>query len=104
MHAVDDPAVQINAEQAAEGSRLYHFSCSSCHGNQLQSTGSIAPDLRESTLAPNWPSFRSVLHDGLLASAGMPKYDELSDEDLRSIYLYVRQASREAATPGVPHE
>jgi quinohemoprotein ethanol dehydrogenase len=103
VHAVDDPAVQIDTEQAAEGSRLYHFSCSSCHGNLLQSTGSIAPDLRESTLALNWPSFRSVLHDGLLASAGMPKYDEFSEEDLRSIYLYVRQGSREARS-GAPHE
>jgi quinohemoprotein ethanol dehydrogenase len=104
VHAVDDPALQIDARQAAEGSRLYHFSCSSCHGGQLQSTGSIAPDLRESVLALNWPSFRSVLHDGLLASAGMPKYDELSDEDLRSIYLYVRQGSREAAAPSASHE
>jgi quinohemoprotein ethanol dehydrogenase len=98
VRAVDDPALQIDARQAAEGSRLYHFSCSNCHGGHLQSTGSIAPDLRESNLALNWPSFRSVLHDGLLASAGMPKYDELSDEDLRSIYLYVRQGSREAAS------
>jgi quinohemoprotein ethanol dehydrogenase len=104
VHAVDDPAVQIDAVQAAEGSRLYHFSCSSCHGSQLRSTGSIAPDLRESTLALNWPSFRSILHEGLLASGGMPKYDELSDEDLHSIYLYVRQGSRDAASANAPRE
>jgi quinohemoprotein ethanol dehydrogenase len=96
LHAVDDLTLQIDTAQAAAGSRLYHFSCTTCHGAQLQSTGSIAPDLRESTLALNWPSFKSVLHDGLLASAGMPQYDELSEQDLRELYMYVRQASRAA--------
>ena len=58
-----------------------------------------APDLRESVLAMNWEAFRSVLHEGRLAAAGMPMYDDLSDEDMHAIFTYIRQRAREAAHP-----
>jgi hypothetical protein len=49
-------------------------------------------------LAMNWQAFRAVLHEGQLAAAGMPKYDDLSDEDLRALFMYIRQRAREAAS------
>jgi len=34
----------------------------------------------------------------------MPKYDDLTEEDLRALYMYVRQQAREAARDhSVPH-
>ena len=96
VHAVDDPEVVVNSSEASEGLKLYGSTCASCHGAELGST--IAPDLRESTLAMNWQAFRAVLHEGQLAAVGMPKYDDLSDEDLRALFMYIRQRAREAAS------
>jgi quinohemoprotein ethanol dehydrogenase len=97
VNARDDPAFTIDAQEAAEGFRLYHSTCYACHGARLEATGSIAPDLRESSLAMDQEAFRSVLREGALASAGMPKYDELSDADLRAIFIYIRAGARAAA-------
>ena len=96
VNAVDDPTFAIDPKPAAAGKRLYNSTCFLCHGGNVEGTGSIAPDLRESLLALHWESFRSVLHDGTLAAQGMPKYDELGDEDMRAIFAYVRQRGREA--------
>ena len=97
VNPVDDHSIVIDLKLAAKGLKLYHSTCYSCHGVHVESAGSIAPDLRESSLALRWEEFRSVLHDGLLAARGMPKYGELSEEDMRAIYLYIRQRAREAA-------
>jgi quinohemoprotein ethanol dehydrogenase len=93
--AIDDPKLVIDTEAAGEGLKLYHSTCVLCHGTNAESTGSIAPDLRESTLALSWDAFRSVLRDGTLAAGGMPKYDDLTDQDLRALFFYVRQRARE---------
>jgi quinohemoprotein ethanol dehydrogenase len=97
VNAVDDYAFVIDEKKAAEGRKLFQATCMLCHGAELESTGSIAPDLRESVLAMNWEAFRSVLHEGRLAAAGMPMYDDLSDEDMHAIFIYIRQRAREAA-------
>jgi quinohemoprotein ethanol dehydrogenase len=99
VNVVDDPAFVIEPSTAREGFKLYHSTCFLCHGIQLESTGSIAPDLRESALAMSLDAFRSVLHDGPFTGAGMPKYDELSEQDIRAIYMYIRERAREAGTP-----
>ena len=98
---MDDPSFVLDPKQAAAGKRLYNSTCFLCHGGNVEGTGSIAPDLRESLPALHWESFRSVLHDGTLAAQGMPKYDELSEDDVRAIFAYVRARAREAA--GSPH-
>jgi quinohemoprotein ethanol dehydrogenase len=98
VRAVDDPTVLIDAPQAAKGADLYGSSgCRACHGPRLENTGSFAPDLRESALAMNWEAFKSVLHNGSLATLGMPKFEDLSDEEIREIYMYIRQRARDAA-------
>ncbi len=102
LHPVNDPSFVIDNEQAAAGAKLYHSSCFTCHGARLESTGSIAPDLRESGLASVWEAFRSLLHSGALASAGMPKYDELSDKDLKAIFMYIRHGARAASNEKGP--
>jgi quinohemoprotein ethanol dehydrogenase len=98
VSAVDDPAMVIDLKQAARGAAVYGSNyCALCHGINLENTGSIAPDLRESSLALNWSAFRSVLHEGVFTAAGMPTFDDLSDEDIRAVFMYVRQQARQAA-------
>jgi quinohemoprotein ethanol dehydrogenase len=97
LKTVDDPLLVIDPKQAEAGDKVYNSTCLFCHGFSAEGTGSIAPDLRESTLALNWDSFRTVLHDGVLAGGGMPLYDDLSEADMRAIFVYLRQRARDAA-------
>jgi len=102
VNAVDDATIAIDAQQSAQGGRVYASNfCILCHGVNLEADGSIAPDLRESKLALNWDAFKAVLHDGLLVGAGMPKYDDLSEQDLRALYMYIRQRARESVPKNV---
>lgn len=96
VKALDDVALVIDSEVAAKGAKLYVLQCHYCHGTQLENTGSFAPDLRESQLALNLQAFKSVIHDGSLAAAGMPKFADLDDSDIRALYMYIRQRAREA--------
>jgi quinohemoprotein ethanol dehydrogenase len=93
---VNDPQIVIDRKAATRGASLYG-SCMTCHGIELVNIGGFAPDLRESRLALNFDSFRAVVHDGALASVGMPKFGDLRDDDVRAIYMYIRQQAREAA-------
>lgn len=104
VQAVDDPELHIDIEEANQGRRLYlKYWCAVCHGMDLENTGSFAPDLRESALGRSWDGFRRVVRDGALAQMGMPKFAELSDKELRSLYLYVRQRARQAAHASSQH-
>lgn len=51
-------------------------------------------DLPYTALSPE--SFRSVVHDGALLRNGMPKFDDLDEEQLRQIYAYIRAGARAA--------
>jgi len=97
LNVVDDPTIVIDAQQSEEGGRVYASSfCILCHGFNLEAGGSIAPDLRESKLALNWDASKAVLHDGRLVGAGMPKYDDLGEQDVRALFMYIRQRARES--------
>jgi len=96
LRAVDDSTLAIDATLASKGAKIYNSSCFLCHGANLQGTGSIAPDLRESKLALNPDAFTRVVREGALAGAGMPKYSELTDSDVRSLYMYIRKTARDA--------
>jgi quinohemoprotein ethanol dehydrogenase len=65
--------------------------------------GAPAPDLRESNLALHWDSFHAVVKDGLLLPKLMPRFQELSDEQLRQIFLYVRSGARAALQSDAHH-
>jgi quinohemoprotein ethanol dehydrogenase len=97
LHPVDVPTLAIDSELAAAGERVFNSSCFLCHGAHLEGTGSIAPDLRESGLAVNFDSFSAVVHQGALAGAGMPNYSDLTEADVKGLYMYIRKAARDAA-------
>jgi quinohemoprotein ethanol dehydrogenase len=99
VKAVDDPTLTIDATAAAKGAKAY-ARCGGCHGTNLENYASIAPDLRESGLALNWEAFNAVVREGVLAAAGMPKFDELSEDEAHAIFIYVRQRARETTQVG----
>jgi quinohemoprotein ethanol dehydrogenase len=97
VHAVDDPALVLDAAAVAKGDKLYHMGCNGCHGGGTQSSGAPGPDLRESGIALDQEAMWSVLHDGALLPKGMPRFTQLSREDVGNIYQYIRSKAREAA-------
>ena len=78
---------------AEQGNKLWRTRCVLCHGAGVVS-GGYAPDLRASTI----PLYDKALHDvvvnGSRASAGMPRFKELSDADLKALQHYIRQEAR----------
>ncbi len=96
VHAVDDPALQIDVTRATQGAGLFTLRCSGCHGIRAESAGPPAPDLRESRLALNRDTFVRVVHDGILVSHGMPGFTDLDEGQLDGLYEYVRSVARGA--------
>ena len=101
VHAVDDPALAIDDAAARTGQLEYETRCSGCHGRLLASAGAPAPDLRESQVALQWESFKSVVHEGLLPRL-MPRFQELDDAQLRALYMYIRAGARAAHNAEAP--
>ena len=98
LHPADNPALKIDPAQVAAGEPLYR-ACMVCHGMNLES-GGMAPDLRESQIALDPDAFWNVVHEGALIQNGMPRYDELSNEQALQIWAYIRAEARKAATAG----
>jgi quinohemoprotein ethanol dehydrogenase len=102
VHALDDPDLEIDPKRVEAGMPIYQNNCTYCHGRLLVSPGTPAPDLRESTIALKWDSFRATVKDGALLSQLMPKFDAFSDDDVRNIFLYIRSDAREVLKGGQP--
>ena len=69
--------------------------CPLCHGVGLGS-GGTAPDLRKSQVPLSREAITAVLHDGALVPMGMPKFDELTPEQIEGLQHFIRQKAREA--------
>lgn len=92
-----EPAVALNGggfisdeSLSAAGEGIWNERCVMCHGGVVISAGA-APDLRASAIPLSRESFNSVLRGGLLESAGMPRYEELTDNELESLRHYIRR-------------
>lgn len=94
VNVIDDPTIVIDEGLAAKGALLYGR-CGVCHGINLENFASFAPDLRESALAVSWKGFNAVVREGTLAAAGMPMFGDLSEEEARAIYMFIRRRARE---------
>lgn len=89
---IDDPAMQLDPAMVAKGRELYS-SCVICHGVSAVA-GGYAPDLRASPIPLSADAFKSVVQGGGLEARGMPRFEELSDDDLTAIRHYIRERSR----------
>jgi quinohemoprotein ethanol dehydrogenase len=68
--------------------------CVGCHGF-VMIAGGHAPDLRASPVPLSAEAFREVVKNGAMLSKGMPKYEELTDDQLESLRHFIRQRARE---------
>jgi quinohemoprotein ethanol dehydrogenase len=105
VNAIDNPSLVIDAKLAAEGEKLYRtFACDFCHGTNMRNIASFARDLRESALAATPEGFKAVVQDGALVALGMPKFEDLNEQNMRALYVYVRQQAREAVHQASAHD
>jgi quinohemoprotein ethanol dehydrogenase len=95
VHALDDPTLKLNETEVVAGRGL-SIMCAACHGVGLHATGTPGPDLRESGIALNLESLSALLKSGPLMEQGMPRFENLTDEQIRDIYAYIRAKAREA--------
>lgn len=95
VHALDVPSVKLDEVSLEKGKTLTIY-CMACHGPNFQSAGTPGPDLRESKLALTEEGLWSVLHEGILMQRGMPRYEQLTRDQVHALYVTIRASAREA--------
>ena len=100
VKAVDDPSVKVDAADGEAGRVVFNGNCAACHGLDVVSAGAPAPDLRESQIALRREDLWNVLHEGALLQRGMPRFDALSEAQVRQIHAFIRTAARKALGQG----
>ncbi len=100
-----DEKFHIDDEKAAAGGAVFAVNlCMACHGAGAVA-GIKAPDLRESPylLSGNEGAFENVVRNGALLGNGMPKFPDLTNEELESIRHYIRKQAHEEVKSGGGH-
>jgi len=95
INALDNSAEVLDPKQIAIGRQTY-MACAACHGRNLVGAGGPAPDLRESAIPLNSEAFWSVVHDGALLAAGMPRFVAFDKNQIESLRQYIRFGARSA--------
>jgi quinohemoprotein ethanol dehydrogenase len=94
--ALDDAKLVLDEKAVVAGAKVYGNGCAMCHGLGASSIGVPGPDLREASIVLDLDGFSQLLRSGALATNGMPKYDDYSQEEIRELYMYIRAAARVA--------
>ncbi|MDG2004264.1 MAG: PQQ-dependent dehydrogenase, methanol/ethanol family [Novosphingobium sp.] len=97
--ALDDPELELDPADIAAG-RTLSVRCAACHGVGMHSTGTPGPDLRESAMALQLDTLSDLLKTGALLERGMPRFEMLSDDEIRQIHAYIRKRARDALDKG----
>jgi quinohemoprotein ethanol dehydrogenase len=98
LHPKDDPKFAIDDKLAAKGKQVYYSKfCSTCHGFDTVSNGPPGPDLRESGIATDYKTFAEFVRSGAATDRGMPKFDDISEDEAKALFMYVRSTTRAAA-------
>ncbi len=84
----------------AEAGALAFGQCAGCHGPNVIS-GGMAPDLRASAVVLSAGAFERVVRQGELTDRGMPRYSNLTDEQLLSIRHYIRGMAENPSPPTI---
>jgi quinohemoprotein ethanol dehydrogenase len=84
-----------DAQLVDRGRHLYTSSCAWCHGAGAVS-GGFAPDLRGSEAFLHRDQLEKIVREGASSTNGMPRFKNLSDEDLEALQHYVRQQALQA--------
>src|SRR5882762_567025 len=87
------PAVAApSAAAVGNGASLFDMNCAPCHGQQLLAIRGAVPDLRRSSIPPNFEALKQVVLGGALVPGGMPRF-ELSEQELSQIRAYILKQS-----------
>jgi quinohemoprotein ethanol dehydrogenase len=100
VRALDDPKLALNPMDVMIGGGQF-IRCASCHGIGAHATGTPGPDLRESGISLNLATFSQFIKGGRLEK-GMPKFDTLTDDEIRQIHSYIRARARAALAIAKP--
>lgn len=87
--AAEDSGPPLVEAMARAGGDIYFKRCVACHGIGLVASGT-APDLRASSIAMSPTAFDSVVRKGQLVPAGMPRFEEITDEELKTLREFIR--------------
>ena len=80
--------LDVTAEVIEKGARIFANVCSTCHGDQVVSYGTI-PNLRYSPITASAEAWQSVV-GGALANNGMPNFSSVLDsETIEAVRAYV---------------
>ncbi|MGD9661564.1 MAG: PQQ-dependent dehydrogenase, methanol/ethanol family [Porticoccaceae bacterium] len=94
---VDDDMLVIDEGAVAAGAATFgEKGCSMCHGINLRSVGAQAPDLRGSVIALSKDSLGAFLRSDAAARYGMPRFSEITDDEVGNLYMYIRAGAKEA--------
>ena len=100
--AIDDPDFAGDAAAEARGGLVYNTRCVVCHGGGVAAAG-VAPELRSSGAILSQQALDTILHDGALVSQGMPRFEELTDQERSDVRQFLRAAAdRLRKTPTKP--
>lgn len=92
---VDDPSFAIDPQKQGQGQVIFNTHCLTCHGiNAI--AGGAAPDLRASEIPLSAEAFEYVVRQGPLVSLGMPKFDDLTPDEMEALRHYIRARARKA--------
>jgi quinohemoprotein ethanol dehydrogenase len=94
------PDFKPDPVRVAVGETLYGADCATCHGFAAVAGGG-APDLRASQIAADAAAFETVVRGGALVASNMPKFDELTAEQVASIRHYIRARASQPTIVGV---
>jgi len=90
LTAFVDPTYRQNTDLEKKGAVIFGARpCAACHGPQAVS-GAMAPDLRTSPIVADPELFKRVVGEGMLAARGMPKFQDLTDNDITALRQYLR--------------
>lgn len=93
---VVDPAFQTSLPAMQRGSVLFGKRCFSCHGLPGKS-GGTAPDLARSDVPSDRDAFAAVIRGGALTANGMPRFAELTDDELADLRQFTLAITANAA-------
>jgi len=91
---VYDPNVRLNAKAGGSGGTAFATHCAGCHGPDA-AAGGAAPDLRSSAVILSEAAFREIVQGGALVQRGMPRFEEMTDDELEGIRDYLRSKANE---------
>jgi quinohemoprotein ethanol dehydrogenase len=78
----------VDPQQAQAGAEVYGR-CGGCHGPGAIAAG-MAPDLRAAAVITLTDQFARIVRDGTHANRGMPRYAEITDQELTSLQHFIR--------------